>query len=71
MSIYIIISQSKLESYRDLEKAGKELSADRKIAVSKYGEVAQTLEFAREFSKQILQIATVSEKELKKKQKKV
>lgn len=47
------------------------MSADRKIAVSKYGEVTQTLEFAREFSKQILQIATVSEKELKKKQKKV
>lgn len=42
-----------------------------KIAVSKYGEVAQTLEFAREFSKQILQIATQSEKDLKKKQKKV
>lgn len=42
-----------------------------KIAVSKYGEVAQTLDFAREFSKQILQIATLSEKDLKKKLKKV
>lgn len=62
--------QGKLESYRELEKStNKELSAEQKIAVCKYGEVAQTLEFAREISKQILQIAVVSEKELKKKQK--
>lgn len=64
------ITQSKLETYRDLEKTGKELSGDMKVAVSKYGEVAQTLEFAREFSKLVLQVATTSEKELKKKQKK-
>lgn len=62
--------QGKLESYRDTEKSGKELSNDQKVAVSKYNEVTQTLEFAREFQKQIQQIATVSEKELKKKQKK-
>lgn len=54
-----------------MEKSGKELSNDMKVAVSKYGEVAQTLDFARDFSKQILQIATQSEKDLKKKQKKV
>lgn len=53
-----------------MEKAGKELSGDMKVAVSKYGEVAQTLEFARDFAKQILQIATVSEKDQKKRQKK-
>lgn len=62
--------QAKLETYRDMEKAGKELNGDMKVAVAKYGEVAQTLEFARDFAKQILQIATVSEKDLKKKQKK-
>ncbi|KAJ6646600.1 Caprin like, partial [Pseudolycoriella hygida] len=62
--------KSKLESYRDTEKSGKELSNDQKVAVSKYNEVTQNLEFAREFQKQIFQIATVSEKELKKKQKK-
>ncbi|XP_037032292.1 caprin homolog [Bradysia coprophila] len=62
--------KGKLESYRDTEKSGKELSNDQKVAVSKYNEVTQTLEFAREFQKQIQQIATVSEKELKKKQKK-
>lgn len=53
-----------------MEKKGQELNPDRKLAVSKFGEVEQTLEFAREFAKQILQIATVSEKELKKRQKK-
>lgn len=56
---------------RDLEKAGKEVNADQKAALSKYGEVAQTLEFARDMFKQIQQITTVSEKEQKKKQKKV
>ncbi len=45
------------------------MSNDQKVAVSKYNEVTQTLEFAREFQKQILQIASVTEKELKKKQK--
>lgn len=47
------------------------MSADQKVAVSKYDEVAMTLDFAREFSKQIMQIAAASEKDLKKKQKKV
>lgn len=69
-SSFGFLSQSKLESYRDNEKVGKELSADQKVAVSKYNEVAMTLEFAREFSKQIAQIVSVSEKDLKKKQKK-
>lgn len=59
-----------MESYRDNEKSGKDLSADQKVAVSKYNEVAMTLEFAREFSKQIVQIVSASEKDLKKKQKK-
>lgn len=70
MYIFFLL-KAKLETYRDMEKTGKELSSDMKVAVSKYGEVAQTLDFAREFSKQILQIATQSEKDLKKKQKKV
>ncbi|XP_055314162.1 caprin homolog isoform X2 [Sitodiplosis mosellana] len=62
--------KSKLESYRDLEKTGKDLSADKKIAILKYDEVAMTLEFAREFSKQIDKVIISSEKDLKKKQKK-
>ncbi|XP_031627981.1 caprin homolog isoform X2 [Contarinia nasturtii] len=62
--------KSKLESYRDLEKTGKDLSTDKKIAILKYDEVAMTLEFAREFSKQIDKVVVSSEKDLKKKQKK-
>jgi caprin-1 len=62
--------QSKLESYRDLQNAGKELNADQKTAVAKYNEVTQTLEFARDIYKQFLGIAVVSEKEAKKQAKK-
>lgn len=57
--------KSKLESYKELQNSGKELNADQKIAVAKYGEVAQTLEFARDLSKQFLGIAIVSEKDAK------
>ncbi|KAJ3658431.1 hypothetical protein Zmor_010168 [Zophobas morio] len=62
--------KSKLESYRDLQNAGKELNADQKTAVAKYNEVTQTLEFARDIYKQFLGIAVVSEKEAKKQAKK-
>lgn len=63
--------QSKLTSYRDLQKAGKELNSDQKVAVAKYDEVAQTLEFARDLSKQVTIIATAAEREAKKQAKKV
>lgn len=63
--------QSKLTSYRDLQKAGKELNSDQKVAVAKYDEVAQTLEFARDLSKQVLSIATAAERDAKKQAKKV
>lgn len=53
-----------------MEKTGKDLSADKKVAILKYDEVAMTLEFAREFAKQIEKIVVTSEKDLKKKQKK-
>lgn len=56
--------------YRDLEKTGKDLSADKKVAISKYDEVAMSLEFAREFAKQIEKVVVSSEKDLRKKQKK-
>ncbi|XP_044749996.1 caprin homolog [Coccinella septempunctata] len=62
--------KSKLESYRDLQNAGKELNSDQKIAVAKYDEVVQTLEFARDLCKQFLGIASNSEKEAKKQAKK-
>ncbi|XP_059061866.1 caprin homolog [Achroia grisella] len=62
--------KSKLTSYRDLQKAGKELNTDQKVAVAKYDEVAQTLEFARDMSKQVAGIATAAEREAKKQAKK-
>ncbi|XP_055385617.1 caprin homolog [Condylostylus longicornis] len=58
--------KTKLESYRTIQSSGKELSSDQKAAVAKYDEVAQSLEFARDLSKQMLQIAIASEKEEKK-----
>lgn len=63
--------QSKLTSYRDLQKAGKELNSDQKVAVAKYDEVIQTLEFARDLSKQVTAIATSAEREAKRQAKKV
>ncbi|CAH2062864.1 unnamed protein product, partial [Iphiclides podalirius] len=62
--------KSKLTSYRDLQKAGKELNTDQKVAVAKYDEVAQTLDFARDLSKQITAIASSAEREAKKQAKK-
>ncbi|KAJ2950606.1 hypothetical protein O0L34_g8858 [Tuta absoluta] len=58
--------KSKLTSYRDLQKAGKELNSDQKVAVAKYDEVAQTLEFARDLQKQVTSVATSAEREAKK-----
>lgn len=58
--------KSKLESYKELQNAGKELNSDQKTAVAKYNEVFATLDFARDLSKQFLSIATASEKEAKK-----
>ncbi|XP_032511776.2 caprin homolog [Danaus plexippus] len=62
--------KGKLTSYRDLQKAGKELNSDQKEAVAKYDEVVITLEFARDLSKQVALIAIASEREAKKQAKK-
>lgn len=56
----------KLESYKDLQKNGKELNTDQKTAVAKYDEVLQTLDFTRELYKQIVGIAQESVKQQKK-----
>ncbi|XP_044735987.1 caprin homolog [Chrysoperla carnea] len=58
--------KAKLETYRELQRAGKDLNQDQKVAVAKYDEVSQTLEFARDLCKQFHNIVTVSEKEAKK-----
>lgn len=62
--------KSKLVSYRDFQKSGKELNADQKVAVAKYDEVAQTLEFVRDLNKQVIGIATTAERDAKKQAKK-
>ncbi|XP_076176688.1 caprin family member [Ptiloglossa arizonensis] len=56
----------KLESYRDLQKNGRELNADQKTAVAKYDEVLQTLDITRELCKQIASIAQDAVKQQKK-----
>ncbi|XP_015434983.1 PREDICTED: LOW QUALITY PROTEIN: caprin homolog [Dufourea novaeangliae] len=56
----------KLESYKDLQKNGRELNTDQKTAVAKYDEVLQTLDITRELYKQILGIAQEAVKQQKK-----
>ncbi|KAF7987416.1 hypothetical protein HCN44_003178 [Aphidius gifuensis] len=58
--------KGKLESYRDIQKTGKELDRDQKIAVAKYDEVLQTLEITRDLYKQIVGIANDAAKLQKK-----
>lgn len=55
-----------MESYRDLQKSGKDLTTDQKIAVSKYDEVTQCLDFARELFKQVHAISAMWDKDQKK-----
>ncbi|XP_049956966.1 caprin homolog isoform X2 [Schistocerca serialis cubense] len=56
----------KIESYREEEKNGKVLNSDQLNAVSKFNEVQQTLEFARELNKQFQGIAADAAKQQKK-----
>ncbi|KAH1026819.1 caprin homolog isoform X1 [Dendroctonus ponderosae] len=58
--------KAKLESYRDLQNAGKELNSDQKTALEKINEVVMTLDFARDLCKQFLGIASTTEKDAKK-----
>lgn len=68
---YSLLLQTKLESYRAIQFSGKELSQDQKTAVAKYNEVAQSLELARDFVKQLSQLSSNYEKEVKKQLRKV
>lgn len=58
--------KGKLESYRDLQKNGRELNADQTKAVAKYDGVLQTLDITRELYKQIVTIANDAVKQQKK-----
>uniref|UniRef100_A0A1Q3FMB4 Caprin-1 dimerization domain-containing protein n=1 Tax=Culex tarsalis TaxID=7177 RepID=A0A1Q3FMB4_CULTA len=58
--------KNKLESYKAIEKSGKKLTSDQKIAVSKYDECLASLELTRELCKQFQSIAAVANREAKK-----
>lgn len=58
--------KAKLESYRELQNSGKDLNQDQRVAVAKYDEVVQTLEFARDLCKQFQGIAALADKDAKK-----
>lgn len=60
-----------MDQYRSLQKAGKDLKSEQKVALAKWDEVNVTLDFSREFSKQITQIAVSAERDAKKQAKKV
>ncbi|XP_039450244.1 caprin homolog [Culex pipiens pallens] len=58
--------KNKLESYKTIEKSGKKLTSDQKVAVSKYDECLASLELTRELCKQFQSIAAVANREAKK-----
>ena len=61
--------QGRLDGYRQELASGKALSAEQKLACTHYEEVLQTLELAREFTKQFETIAVETNKEEKKRKK--
>lgn len=64
--ILVVFCQGKLESYKDIQKNGKELDKDQKTAVAKYDEVLQTLDITRDLYKSIVAIANDNAKAQKK-----
>lgn len=59
-----------MDGYRESSRRGKTLNEDQLAAVSKYEEVLQTLEFARELRDQFKAMSQEDEKQRKKQQKK-
>jgi caprin-1 len=62
--------QVKLEGYREDARRGKELNEDQRVAVSKWDDVNQNLDFARELSGQFKSLVGEEEKAKKKAAKK-
>lgn len=58
--------KQKLDSLKEKQGSGVTLEKDQQVAVDKYGEVIQNLEFARDLQKQFQAISTDVEKLLKK-----
>ena len=62
--------QGKLDGYRNDRDKGKELNADQKAAITKYDEVIQNLDFARNLQQEFNKIIVEEERASKKKSKK-
>ncbi|XP_073997204.1 cell cycle associated protein caprin family member isoform X2 [Rhodnius prolixus] len=58
--------KGRLDSYRDLQKNGKDLNSDQLEAISKYDAVIAHLDFAKELSKHLTTLAIDSAKNIKK-----
>lgn len=60
-----------MDTYKEIQNGGKELTGDQLAAVAKHESVANLLEFARDFVKHIQGISAVNEKEQKKQARRV
>lgn len=63
--------QNKLESYKQLEDSGKDLSSEQRKAVAKYDEVVWGLDLSKDFCKQFQTIASTASKDAKREVKRV
>ncbi|XP_046673055.1 caprin homolog isoform X2 [Homalodisca vitripennis] len=66
----LVKKKGRLDTYREIQKSGKELEKDQKQSLLKYDEVCQNLAFAQDLSKQLNTIAQDAVKQQKKKEKK-
>ncbi|XP_022335198.2 caprin-1-like [Crassostrea virginica] len=62
--------KGKLDGYREKKDSGATLEKDQQLAIDKYGEVMQNLEFARELQKQFTTLAQETDRSVKKQAKK-
>ncbi|XP_062610340.1 caprin-1-like [Saccostrea cucullata] len=62
--------KGKLDGYREKKDSGATLEKDQQLAIDRYGEVIQNLEFARELQKHFTTLAQEAERFLKKQAKK-
>ncbi|XP_048779649.1 caprin-1-like isoform X2 [Ostrea edulis] len=62
--------KGKLDGYKEKKDSGMTLEKDQQLAIDRYGEVVQNLEFARELQKQFTTLAQEAERSIKKQAKK-
>jgi len=68
--VWLDFLQSKLDQYKAEQSQGKDLNADQLSAVSKYTEVTQQLDLARDLVKQFTEISTEVKRQIKREQRK-